>query len=233
MAEALHEIIQRERLFVAAVSHELRTPLAALNAAGAVVTRFRDRLPPEGREALDLIGEDLISLRQLVEELMEISELDSGRAVVRIEDVRLRTFVETLLQRRQRESVVDGADPLVSTDKARLERIVGNLVDNAFTHGEAREVRIRLAEDNGDCLVIVSDRGPGIEPGDQALLFDRFYKTDMSRTRERGGVGLGLAIARENARIIGGTVEVSSRPGEGASFTVRLPRSGPAAGDEA
>ncbi|MEX0873376.1 MAG: ATP-binding protein [Actinomycetota bacterium] len=233
MAEALHEIIQRERLFVAAVSHELRTPLAALNAAGAVVTRFRDRLPPEGREALDLIGEDLVSLRQLIEELMEISELDSGRAVLRIEDVRLRTFVETLLQRRQREAVVEGADPLVSTDKARLERIVGNLVDNAFTHGEAREVRIEIAEEDGDRLVIVSDRGPGIERDDQALLFDRFYKTDRSRTRERGGVGLGLAIARENARVIGGTVEVSSRPGEGASFTVRLPRSGPATGDEA
>lgn len=232
MAEALHDMIQRDRQFVAAVSHELRTPLAALHAAGEVLTRFRDKLPPEGREALDLIGEDLVSLRQLVEELMEVSELDSGRAVVRVEDVQLWTFMETLLQRRHREAAMVGADPIVATDKARLERIVGNLVDNAFTHGEGRDVRVRIAEENAHCLVTVSDRGPGIDPEDQHHLFERFYKPDQSRTRERGGVGLGLAIAQENARILGGTLEVSSRPGEGASFTLRLPRSIPASGEQ-
>ena len=232
MAEALHDIIQRERHFVAAVSHELRTPLAALHAAGEVVTRFRDRLPPQGREALDLIGEDLIALRQLVEELMEVSELDSGRALVRIEDVQLRTFIETLLERRHREAVVEGKDAMVATDKARLERIVGNLVDNAFTHGEGRDVRVRIDEENEYHNVIVSDRGPGVDAEDLPQLFDRFYKPDVSRTRERGGVGLGLAIARENARVIGGTLEVASSPGEGVSFTLRLPRNPPSSRDQ-
>jgi len=232
MAEALHDIIQRERNFVAAVSHELRTPLAALNAAGEVVSRFRNDLPPEGREAMDLIGEDLVALRLLVEELMEVSELDSGRAVVRAEDVQLRTFVETLLDRRHRTAAIEGEDAVVVTDKTRLERILGNLIDNAFIHGEGFDVRVSIREETDQCSVAVLDRGPGISSADQLLIFDRFYKPDKSRTRERGGVGLGLAIARENARVLGGSLEVSSQPGQGTSFTLRLPRGTTDIGDE-
>lgn len=224
MAEALHDTIQRDRRFVAALSHELRTPLAALNTAGEVLARFREQLPPEGREALDLVTEDVAALRELVEELMELSELDSGRPALRSEDVQLRTFVETILKRRHRQAVIEGDDSIVSTDKARLERIVGNLVDNAFSHGEGRDVRIRIDETDGECRVFVSDRGPGIDPADQPRLFDRFYKADRSRSRERGGVGLGLAIASENAKILDGSLEVSSRVGWGTTFTLRLRR---------
>lgn len=223
MAEALHDIIQRERTFVAAVSHELRTPLAALHAAGEVVRRYRGVLPPEGAEALDLISEDLVALRELVDELMEVSELDSGRAVVRVEEFQLRAFVEALLARRRRSADVEGDDVVITTDKARLERIVGNLVDNAFVHGEGRDVRIRIGREAGHVLVRVSDHGPGIDEADQGRVFDRFYKPDRSRTRERGGVGLGLAIARESARILGGSLDVTSERGGGATFTVRLP----------
>jgi signal transduction histidine kinase len=224
MAEALRDMIQHERRFVAAVSHELRTPLAALHAAQEVVSTYRDRLPADGREALDLLGEDLVAMRQLVAELLEVSELDSGRAAVRPEEVRLRTLVETLLRRRRRDARVDGPDPSIETDKARLERIVGNLVDNAYTHGEGRDVQIDVAEDHSHCSLTVSDRGPGIPEEEQPLLFRRFYKPDRSRTRETAGVGLGLAIAQENARLLGGSIEVVSRGGVGASFTVRLPR---------
>ena len=232
MGEALRDMIQHERRFVAAASHELRTPLAALQAAAEVMASYRERLPPDGREALDLIGEDVIALRQLVEDLMEVSELDSGRASVRAEKVQLRVFVEALLRRRRRAAPVEGPDPVVVTDKARLERIVANLVDNAFTHGEGRDVRIAIADLGGDCLVTVSDGGPGIAPEDKPLLFRRFYKPDRSRTRERGGVGLGLAIALENARLLGGALEISSPGGDGASFTLRLPRRSAPSGEE-
>jgi two-component system sensor histidine kinase MtrB len=229
MAEALREMIQHERRFVAAVSHELRTPLAALYAALEVVGAYRERLPADGREALDLLGEDLVAMRQLVEELLEVSELDSGRATVRTEDLQLRTLIETLLRRRHRDADVRGPDPSISTDKARLERILGNLVDNAYTHGKGKDVKIDVAEGDGFCLVTVADRGPGIGTEELPLLFRRFYKPDRSRTRETGGVGLGLAIAQENARLLGGTIEVASRDGGGASFTLRLPQHGPMA----
>lgn len=223
MAEALRDMIQHERSFVAAVSHELRTPLAALHAASEVVRAHRGRLPPDGAEALDLIGEDLVALRSLVEDLMEVSELDSGRATVRREPVQVRQFVETVLRRRHRDALVEGADPVVVTDKARLERIVANLVDNAYTHGEGAEVRIEIERGDTRCTITVADRGPGIADDEHALLFRRFYKPDRSRTRERGGVGLGLAIAQENARLLGGSVTAQNRPEGGAAFIVDLP----------
>jgi two-component system sensor histidine kinase MtrB len=222
MAEGLHDLIKRERDFVAAVSHELRTPLAALNVAGEVLTRYREAIPPEGREALDLLGEDLVALRQLVEDLMEISQLDARKVSVRAEEVHLKPFVEALLARRQRVAPVTGPAARITTDKARLERIIGNLVDNAFTHGDGRNVAVRIFDDNGSCGVTVSDRGPGIDHSELPLVFGRFYKTDRSRTRERGGVGLGLAIAAENARVLGGRLDVVSEPGGGAAFTVTL-----------
>lgn len=223
MGEALRDMIQHERNFVAAVSHELRTPLAALNAAVEVLAAYKDRLPEDGREAFELVREDLVALRKLVEELMEVSELDSGRATVRFEPVRIRSFLEVLLRRRHRDIPVAGADLTITTDMARLERIVGNLVDNAFDHGEGRDVSIDVAEQNGICGVTVIDHGPGIAAEEIPMLFRRFYKPDRSRTRERGGVGLGLAIAYENAKLLGATVEVSSTPGGETSFTVRLP----------
>lgn len=232
MGEALRDMIQHERRFVAAASHELRTPLSALNTAAEVVASYRDRLPPDGREALDLMGEDIAALRQLVEDLLEVSELDSGRAPVRPEQVRLRTFVETLLRRRRREASVDGPDATILTDKPRLERIVGNLVDNAYTHGEGRDVRISIADLGADCFVTISDSGPGVPPENVPLLFRRFYKSDRSRTREHGGVGLGLAIAQENARLLGGSLQASRARGDGASFTLRLPRATPESGAE-
>lgn len=224
MGEALRDMIEHERRFVAAASHELRTPLAALQTATEVLVANRDALPAEGREALDLVREDVAALRQLVEELMEVSELDSGRATVRAEDVQLRTFVETLLRRRRRDVQVEGPDLVITADKARLERIVGNLVDNAFTHGQGRDVRVEIREAEGESFITVSDGGPGVPREDRAQLFRRFYKGDASRSRDRGGIGLGLAISYENARLLGGRIDVSSLPGErGVAFTVRLP----------
>ena len=223
MAEALRDMIQHERNFVAAVSHELRTPLAALNAAVEVVAAYTERLPDDGREALGLVREDLVALRKLVEELMEVSELDSGRATVREEEVQVRTFTEALVKRRHRDVRVEGPDVTIMTDMTRLERIVGNLVDNAFDHGEGQDVSIVVAAGVGICSVTVTDHGPGIAAEEIPMLFDRFYKPDRSRTRERGGVGLGLAIAYENAKLLGATIDVSSTPGETTSFAVRLP----------
>jgi two-component system, OmpR family, sensor histidine kinase MtrB len=224
MGEALHDIIRHERAFVAAVSHELRTPLAALNAAVEVVATSRDTLPPDGREALDLVQEDLTALRDLVADLMEVSALDSGHPVVRMEDLQIRDFIEALVARKRHDVRIDGPNVLVHSDKARLERILGNLIDNAFTHGLGREVTIAISRTDDGCAIAVSDRGPGIAPEDMPMIFGRFFKPDQSRTRERGGVGLGLAIAKENAALLGGTLSVTSTPDEGTTFTVTLPR---------
>lgn len=223
MAAALQERIRRERRFVGSVSHELRTPLATLEATSGLLSARRDELSPEAREAVDLVIEDVADLRRLVEELLETSELDGGDAQVRWERVDLRALVQAVVGRRRRAVPIAGEGVVTFADKARLERIVGNLVDNAFEHGEGDGVSIRIGVDGEWCEVAITDRGPGIAPDDLPRVFDRFYKADASRTRDRGGVGLGLSIAQQNARLMGGTVVVESTLGEGASFTLRIP----------
>jgi two-component system sensor histidine kinase MtrB len=223
MANALQEMIQRERRFVAAVSHELRTPLAALHATSEVLAARRAELPPASREAVEMVAEDVNDLRHLVEELLEVSELDLQRAAVRWERIDLRALVAAVIAKRRKQVVPTGPAIVTYSDKARLERILGNLIDNAFDHGEGRDVRVTLGLNGVNCEVTVSDRGPGISSDDVPRLFERFYKADRSRTRGRGGIGLGLAIAGQNASLLGGTIQVRSSTGDGASFVVRLP----------
>lgn len=223
MTAAFQEMLQRERRFVAAVSHELRTPLAALQATSQVLAARKAELPPSAREAAEMVAEDVQALRVLVEELLEISDLDARRATVRWEAVDLRALAAATARRRHLELAVEGSGATTWTDKARVERIVGNLIDNAVEHGGGAGVRVRVAERNGRCEVAVSDRGPGIDPVDLPHLFERFYKADQSRGRDRGGIGLGLAIAAQNARLLGGTLVADSRAGEGATFTLGLP----------
>ena len=233
MASALQEMIQRERRFVAAVSHELRTPLAALHTTSEILAERREALPPDAREAVDMVRDDVVALRRLVEELMEVSVLDSQGAAVRWEPVDLRALVRASLRRRRREAPVEGPAVLAYTDKGRVERILGNLIDNAFQHGGGAGVRVRLEETDGWCRVDVADRGPGISPEDLPHVFERFYKADRSRSRDRGGIGLGLAIASQTAILLGGRLEASNLEGGGALFSLRLPVHGTPEGEDA
>jgi two-component system, OmpR family, sensor histidine kinase MtrB len=110
-------------------------------------------------------------------------------------------------------------------DKRRLERVVGNLVDNALIHGGGEDVTVRVGAQNGVLTLSVDDRGPGVPPQAAGRIFERFFKADPSRRRDgRGGSGLGLAIARENAHLHGGEILVYNHKERGARFTLRLPR---------
>jgi two-component system sensor histidine kinase MtrB len=222
MAAAFQDMLDRERRFVANVSHELRTPLSTLGTASEMLASHREEFPERTREAVDLIAEDVSNLQRLIRELMEVSEVDAGRAVLRLEEVDLLALTHAIVAKSRRDAPVSGRPVAIRADKARVERIVSNLVDNAFEHGRGVQVHVRVARDATKASVEVSDRGPGISPADLPHLFDRFYKTDGSRSRDRGGVGLGLAIAQENARLMGGIIEASSTGGL-TTFTLRLP----------
>jgi two-component system sensor histidine kinase MtrB len=219
---ALSEAQARERRFTADVAHELRTPLTALVAEASLLADHLKRMPPEARRPAELLVEDVARLRDLVEDLMEISRIDAGQARVRRERVDLAALVPALIRSRRWDGRVQvaGQQTLVETDPRRVERIVGNLVGNALEHGNG-DVEVRVAQDPGGALVEVSDRGNGIPPEELPRIFDRFYKGDPARTGP--GSGLGLAIALENARLLGGDVHVESDLGRGSRFTLRLP----------
>ena len=174
-------------------------------------------MPAESRRPAELLISDVGRLRTLVEELMEISRLDAGAESVHAETVDLAALTRAVLRSRGWEERValDGGEAVVTSDPRRLERILANLVGNALEHG-ADGVEVRVGSD----FVEVSDHGPGISPEHLPHVFDRFYKADPSRSGR--GSGLGLAIAQENARLLGGEIEVDSEPGRGSRFTLRL-----------
>ncbi|WBB53033.1 HAMP domain-containing sensor histidine kinase [Verrucosispora sp. WMMD573] len=219
---ALHHAQERERRFTADVAHELRTPVTALVGAASLLHDHLDQLPTDARRAGELLVSDVVRLRRLVEDLMEISRLDAGREAVQVTDVDVPGLVRRIVAARgwPDRVTVDG-DPLrLRTDPRRLERVLGNLVANAVQHGGG-EVRVRTARTGDRVHIDVDDRGPGIPAEHLPRLFDRFHKVDPARSG--GGSGLGLAIALENARLLGGRLTVHSTPGVGTRFRLDLP----------
>lgn len=225
--EQLSEAAARERRFTANVAHELRTPLVTLSTASALIEPLIPDAPDEMRRPLQLLIEDVGRLRGLVDELLELARHDAGHETVDLEALRVHDAVDAVV-----DAVVGGAgagpdvrvvvpdDLYVQADRRRFGRVLGNFVANAVDHaGTGVEVHARA---EGPWVVLdVLDRGDGFSDVEVDRLFDRFYKSDESRAS--GGSGLGLAIARENARLQGGDVAASPRPGGGACFTLRLP----------
>ncbi|GIJ26656.1 two-component sensor histidine kinase [Micromonospora qiuiae] len=219
---ALHRAQERERRFTADVAHELRTPVTALVAAASLLRDHLDQLPADARRAGELLVTDVVRLRRLVEDLMEISRLDAGQVAVADADVDAPALLHAILAARGwRDRVdVDGDPVRLRTDPRRLERVLGNLIANAVQHGDG-EIRAHVTRRHGRVVFEVDDQGPGIPLEHLPRLFDRFHKVDPARSG--GGSGLGLAIAQENARLLGGRLTVHSAPGLGTRFRLDLP----------
>jgi two-component system, OmpR family, sensor histidine kinase MtrB len=228
----LQEVQERQRQFVSDVSHELRTPLTALvNEAAMLKSLLHDAaagaLAPDTKRVGELLVTDVRRLRALVDDLLEMSRLDAEAEEVTPSDFDLAGFLRTVVPMRApsaRLQLPSEAMP-IRTDQRRLERILGNLLDNAREHAEGTAVEVSAGRAGESVLVDIADRGPGVSPEDLAHIFDRFYKADPSR--HRGSSGLGLAIARENARLLGGTLEARLRGGGGLLFQLQLPVTGP------
>ena len=233
MAAALEETIARlraaqaqNRQFVADVSHELRTPLAALVAEASLLRGDLDSLPEGSRRAGELLIADVGRLRTLVDDLMEVSRFDAEAEEIASQPVDLGRLLTAVSTGRLPEArVVLPAEPvIVDTDSRRLERIVGNLLDNAREHAPGAPVEVRLAVESGAISITVEDRGPGVDPARLERIFERFYKADPSR--HGGSSGLGLAIAAEHTALLGGTLSATNRTGGGLRIELRLPVTG-------
>jgi PAS domain S-box-containing protein len=219
--------------FLASLSHELRTPLnAVLGYARMLRTGM---LSGEKREkAIETIERNATSLAQIVEDVLDISRIISGKIRLNVQSVDFPQIVQNAIdgvtpaadaKGVRLEAVLDPQASPVSGDPERLQQVFWNLLSNAvkFT-GRGGKVQIRLARINSHIEVSVADTGIGISPEFLPHVFERFRQADASITRERGGLGLGLSIARQLAEMHGGTIEAaSSGLGQGATFTVKLP----------
>ena len=165
---------------------------------------------------------------RLVDDLLELSRMETGAVETRDLDVELGDFATHVARLRARghpvQVVTVPEGLVVRTDKLHLERVVGNLVENAVVHGLGRDVEVVVALREGRPTIEVADRGPGIPPEDLDRMFEPFWRGDQTRRRSANhGSGLGLAIARENAHLLGAELEVHSVVSEGTRFTVSLP----------
>jgi two-component system sensor histidine kinase MtrB len=219
---ALSAAQDKHRRFTADVAHELRTPVSALVAEAALLREELEWLPADARRPAELLVADVVRLRHLIDELMEISRLDAGSEPVRAEPVDVAALIADLVEARgwSEQVTLDLAAATVATDPRRFARVVGNLVDNAVEHGRVG-VSVSSNLDGERLMVDVADAGPGIPPDYLPYLFERFSKGDPSRAGR--GSGLGMAIAQANAELLGGAIEVHSEPGRGSRFRFTLP----------
>ena len=216
------------RDFLSNVYHELRTPLAAIRAL--VETMEAGIEADESPEFLGRISQQVARLTTLVNELLDLSRIESGAIELHPEAVDLAAIVAeaaSLLRTKTEPSGVqiegDGRPLVVEADRTSVLRIVSNLLDNAVKWSPAGgTVRVRTADEGALIAISVQDEGPGIPEQDIPRVFERFYKGEASRADS--GVGLGLAIVKHLARAHGGTASAENAADKGARFTVRLPR---------
>jgi signal transduction histidine kinase len=211
---------ERERRFVADVSHELRTPLTALVAEAEMAKALLDTAPDHAARVGELLVADVDRMRRLVEDLLEISRLDAAAPSAVPEALDLRRFVAAVAAERYPAAIVDVADVGIVCDRLALERILGNLLDNARRHAPEATVTVVASVSDGVMDLQVADDGPGIAQDDLERIFDRFATGDASR---HGGTGLGLAIAREHALRMGGTLTAEPRTPHGVAFRLVVP----------
>ena len=229
----LRQLESLRRDFVANVSHELKTPLAAIQ--GFVETMIDDPEMPNEMQSrfLDRVRDQSLRLSALVTDLLSLAKIEAneGRGERTLIDLRARVregaarFGEVAARKRITLALELPEDACtVQADEESLRQILDNLLDNACKYTpEGGKVWARIVRRPGELRFEVEDTGIGIEPADQARVFERFYRVDKARSRDLGGTGLGLSIVKHLASSLGGTVSLESTPGRGSTFRVHFP----------
>ncbi|MCL6589505.1 MAG: HAMP domain-containing protein [Firmicutes bacterium] len=230
LAARLKEVDTLRKDMTANVAHDLRTPLATVKSH---LEGMIDTVIPPSTENLESLLEEINRLIILVEDLQAIASADANISrFIKKRPVELGPFLMNivkkmapLFQGKGVELIPEGVPELaINTDQKALTKIMVNLLSNAYKFTPSgKRVFLSACLQKTEVLLTVRDEGIGIDSKDLPFIFERFYRTDHSRNRESGGFGLGLTIVKELVAILGGTVEATSVPGEGSTFTVRLP----------
>ncbi len=227
------EVASRHKsAFLANMSHELRTPLnAIIGFTRIVMRRSQERLEPKQYENLEKILASAQGLLSLINAILDLAKVEAGRIEVNAGEVQLAPVLEQCL-RTVEPLIKDGVTtvkdlaggiPVMIVDEDKLRQIVINLLSNAAKYTSRGRIELRARAANGSVELAVADTGIGIAPEKLEVIFEEFEQADSRSTREYGGTGLGLTIARRLARLMGGDIRVESAVGAGSTFTLTLP----------
>ena len=237
LAQSLRQASRAKDEFLAMLGHELRNPLGTLTNAVAVLDKMTG--DETTRHLLAIVSRQTGHLARLVDDLLDVGRVTTGKIELHMQPVELRALIERCLDalvqasRTQRHTVtLQGVDLYVDADVTRLEQIVNNLLDNALKYTPASgSVTVQTAEEDGQAVLRVRDTGNGIAADLLPRVFDLFVQEPQALDRSRGGLGIGLALVKRLVDLHGGTVSVwSAGPGQGSELTVRLPVRKPPAG---
>ena len=229
----LEELSKAQRQFVSDVSHELRTPMTTIRMAAEILYESREQLDPAAARSAELLQGQTERFEVLLTDLLEISRHDANVATLDAEPADICDIVrgsaddaQQLAERRacRIEFRLPAETCIAEVDRRRVERILRNLLVNAVEHGEGRDVIVTVAADSDAVAVAVRDHGVGLGPGEEQLVFERFWRADPARARTTGGTGLGLAISLEDAHLHGGWLQAWGERGRGSVFRLTLPR---------
>lgn len=228
----LRHLEAMRRDFVANASHELRTPVSTIRGLAETLADGALHDPQAAAKFVDGLNRQAIRLSDLIDDLLDLARLESGKLRLTPATLSLPTVLAPLVEAHRQAAEAkeltlraEFDDELqVFADPKALEMIAGNLLDNAIKYTPPRgTVRIHATREGPIVRVSVEDSGPGIAPHHLPRIFERFYRVDAGRARDVGGTGLGLSIAKHLAQQSGGDLGVDSRPGQGSTFFVRLP----------
>ena len=228
--ENLSHVQQR---FVGDVTHELRTPLTTLRMAAGLIHSSKKSFDPTLQRSVELMMMQLDRFERLLEDLLEISRFDAEVAAIEPVEFDVSNLISKSIDDLRMVASEAGihieldrpADSIyIKGDIRRIERIMRNLLTNAIDHAEGKPIKVTVRQDEYSVAVSVRDHGIGLDKESALRVFDRFWRADPSRSRTRGGTGLGLSMALEDARLHNGELEVYGEPGKGANFVLTLPK---------
>jgi len=221
---------QSKREFVDNASHELKTPISVLR--GIVETLLEEEEDQRKRRFLEKALRRIEQMQNLVEDLLTLTKLESGRERLNLSEFKLRELVEEVYDSLEQEFVkrevsfenLVSEDFKMFADRQKLFLLLRNLIDNAVKYNKrGGKVWVRAKKEGNKQILEVEDTGIGIPPEHVPFIFERFYRVDKGRSREMGGTGLGLSIVKHIVFLHGGEIMVHSKPGEGSRFSVIIP----------
>ncbi len=231
MADSLEQQERHRKQFTADIAHELRTPLTSMR---SYIEAFQDGVLPANQENLTALNEEIDRLVNLASDLKDLNVAEMGALSLNLQKVDLNSLLDKIIRNLSPLILEKGLNlnrlyaeqhHFIYGDERLLTRLFYNLIHNAYKYTEGNgTISVEMTYASTECVNIkISDTGIGIPESDLALIFERFYRTDKSRTRETGGTGIGLALVRQIVALHHGSIQVESQIGKGTMFTVQLP----------